>query len=51
MNAKPDPAPGPAADDDGTGSDGTAEPVILDAAEYTAKSLNGEIDPAEWDEI
>jgi hypothetical protein len=46
MNAKPHPA----ADDDGT-SDGTAEPVILGPAEYIAKSINGEIDPAEWDDI
>jgi hypothetical protein len=50
MNAKPGPSPDPA-DDDGTGNDGTAEPTILGPAEYLAKSLNGEIDPAEWDEI
>jgi hypothetical protein len=51
MNAKPDPTPDPAADDDGTGNDGTAEPTILGPAEYTAAYLNGEIDPAEWDDI
>ena len=44
MNAKPDPTP---ADD---GSDGTAEPTLLGSAEFTAAVLNGEIDPAEWDE-
>lgn len=49
MNAKPDPAP--AADDDGTGKDGTAEPTLLGSAEFTAAVLNGEIDPAEWDEV
>ena len=49
MNASPD--PDPAAADDGTGSDDTQEPVILGPAEYIAKSINGEINPAEWDEI
>ena len=48
MNSNPDADP---ADDDGTGSDGTAQPTILGPAEFTAKVLNGEIDPAEWGEI
>jgi hypothetical protein len=47
MNAAPDPAPD---DDDGTGNDGTPEPTILGSAEFTAAVLNGDIDPAEWDE-
>jgi hypothetical protein len=47
MSAKPDPTP---ADDDGTGKGGTQEPTLLGSAEFTAAVLNGEIDPAEWDE-
>jgi len=27
------------------------EPTLLSTADYIAKSINGEIDPAEWDEI
>jgi hypothetical protein len=36
-------------DPDPTKDDG--EPTLLDTADYIAKSLNGEINPDEWDAI
>jgi hypothetical protein len=49
MTTTPDPAP--AADDDSTGTDDTPEPTILGPAEYIAASINGDINPDEWDEL
>ena len=44
-DAQPEPGPQQADGEDGTGTE------ILTASEYVAKSINGQIDPAEYGEL